>query len=282
MLISDKWIDYQLLDASKGKKLEKIGRNIFIRPDPNAVLDQDMFPKLWNKADALYHRSNKGGGSWEFRKNINPYIINYGDLKISVKAMNFKHIGFFPEQAINWDWIRNKIQNSQRKIKVLNLFAYTGMASMAALKAGASVCHVDASKGIIAMAKENAALNDLSGGEIRYIADDCLKFVSREIRRGNRYDAIILDPPSYGRGANGEIWNIEDNLCEILRKCRQLLSDNAVFVLLNTYSTGLSAQNVENVMNVSLGVKSSSQEIGLRLNDTEIILPCGVSSRCEL
>lgn len=282
MLISDKWIDYQLLDASKGKKLEKIGRNIFIRPDPNAVLDQDMFPKLWNKADALYHRSNKGGGSWEFRKNINPYIINYGDLKISVKAMNFKHIGFFPEQAINWDWIRNKIQNSQRKIKVLNLFAYTGMASMAALKAGASVCHVDASKGIIAMAKENAALNDLSGGEIRYIADDCLKFVSREIRRGNRYDAIILDPPSYGRGANGEIWNIEDNLCEILRKCRQLLSDNAVFVLLNTYSTGLSAQNVENVMNVSLGVKSSSQEIGLRVNDTEIILPCGVSSRCEL
>lgn len=282
MLISDKWTDYQLLDAFRGRKLEKVGKNIFIRPDPNAVLDQALFPELWDKADGVYNRSSKGGGSWEFKKNINPFIINYGDLKIQVKAMNFKHIGFFPEQAVNWDWIRSKIQKSQRKIKVLNLFAYTGIASLAALKFGASVCHVDASKGIISMAKENVALNGLSGGEIRYISDDCLKFVSREIRRGNVYDAIILDPPSYGRGTNGEVWSIEENLCEILRKCRQLLSDKAIFVLLNTYSTGLSAQNVENVMNVAIGIKSCSQEIGLRVGSSDIVLPCGVSCRCEL
>lgn len=281
MFISDKWIDYQLIDAFKGKKLERFGKNIFIRPDPNAILDEALFPEMWQNIDAEYHRSKKGGGCWNFNKNIAPYIISYGDLKMQIKPMNFKHVGIFPEQAANWDWIRGKIEKSQRKIKVLNLFAYTGMATVAALKSGASVCHVDSSKGIISMAKENVAINGLKNSEVRYIADDCLKFVSRETRRGNFYDAIILDPPSYGRGTNGEVWNIEENLCEILRKCKEILSDKAVFVLLNTYSTGLSPQNLTNIMKFIIGEKSYSQEIGLRVNNTEIILPCGVSSRCE-
>ena len=248
MLLSNEWIDYECLSAGNGEKLERWGNVILRRPDPQA-----MWPiknsNLWNNIDAFYHRSNKGGGYWEYKKQLPDYwIIKYKDLKFKVSPTNFKHTGLFPEQAANWDFSINKIKNSKRKIKVLNLFAYTGGATMAASYAGADVVHVDASKGMVEWAKENMKLCGLENNKIRFIVDDCLKFVQREFRRGNKYDVIIMDPPSYGRGPNGEMWKFEDNLYNLINECLKILSDEPLFFLINAYTTGISSTVLCNIL----------------------------------
>jgi 23S rRNA (cytosine1962-C5)-methyltransferase len=283
MWSADKWKEYSLLDCSDGCRLEKWGEYTLIRPDPQVIWKDCRAHSAWKKADAVYNRSKSGGGSWNENKLPEEWKINYRDLTFSIKPMGFKHTGLFPEQAVNWDWFSDLIKNANRPIKVLNLFAYTGGATVAAAKAGASVCHVDASKGMVQRAKENAALSGLSDAPIRYIVDDCFKFCEREKRRGNTYDAIIMDPPSYGRGPNGEKWTLEDNIDSFVALASTLLSDNPLFFLLNSYTTGLSASTMGYIVGKNIipkhGGKVISDEIGLPVEQTSWSLPCGASSR---
>ena len=280
MRCTDNWLDYELLDASKGERLERWGNKILIRPDTQIIWNTEKTDYRWKKAAARYIRSNSGGGHWDFYKKLpETWNITYPGLGFVIKPMGFKHTGVFPEQAINWEYAMNKIKNAGREISVLNLFGYTGGATVACLKAGASVCHVDASKGMIQLAKENAALSDVADKPVRWIVDDCVKFVNREIRRGRRYDAIIMDPPSYGRGPNGEVWKLETELYPLLELCIQVLSDNPLFFLLNSYTTCLSPSVMEYSLGVTVGKryngKISSSEIGLPVTKTGLVLPCG-------
>ncbi len=283
MWIADNWSDYRIIDTSSGEKLEKWGKYVLVRPDPQVIWHTDKKNALWRKADASYKRSKSGGGAWNENKLPESWVIGYRDLKFLIKPMGFKHTGLFPEQATNWDWFSDLIKEANRPIKVLNLFAYTGGATVAAAKAGASVCHVDASKGMVQSAKENARLSGLENAPIRYIVDDCKKFVEREIRRGNKYDGIIMDPPSYGRGPTGEIWKIEENIDEFVELVSGVLSDNPLFFLLNSYTTGLSASTMKYISDTRLLTKfdgkSEADELGLPVEDSGLALPCGSSVR---
>ncbi|MBO5179787.1 MAG: class I SAM-dependent methyltransferase [Clostridia bacterium] len=284
MIISKDWKDYEILDMANGEKLERWGNIILIRPDPQIIWKNKSKPELWKNAHAHYHRSKSGGGSWEYLKKIpESWQISYKDLIFNLKPMGFKHTGLFPEQAANWDFMIDKIKNAGRPIKVLNLFAYTGGASVACSYAGASVCHVDSSKGMTSWAKENVASSGLSDNPVRFIIDDVIKFVQREIRRGNKYDAIVMDPPSYGRGANGEVWNIEDSLYTLVELCTQVLSDKPLFFLINSYTTGLAPTILSNVLSLTIKKKGkiSSGEIGLPMKDSKLVLPCGIYGRWE-
>jgi len=284
MLLADKWNDYCLIDASDGQKLEKWGDFYLVRPDPQAIWSHRSEKKLWDIAHAVYHRSKSGGGSWEYRQALpDAWQINYRNLTFNVKPMGFKHTGIFPEQAANWDFIIDKISNSSRPIKVLNLFAYTGGATVAAASAGASVVHVDAAKGMVAWAKENAASSGLANAPIRYIVDDCVKFVEREIRRGNKYDVIIMDPPTYGRGPKGELWRFEDELFPLVTKCAKLMSDTPLAFIVNSYTTGISHTVVSNVLSYVIksrfGGTIESDELGLCMSSSSLALPCGYTTR---
>ncbi len=291
MFISRSWNDYELIDASRGEKLERWGDVILRRPDPQIVWSVSAPEKsvLWDKADARYIRSGKGGGSWHtFKKIPESWTIGYENLKFRITPMGFKHTGLFPEQAANWDWFSDIIRSSGRArpdVRVLNLFAYTGGASLAALEAGASVCHVDAAKGMVTRAKENAALSGLAELPIRYIVDDVKKFVEREIRRGRKYEGIIMDPPSYGRGPGGEVWKIEDELFELIELCVKLLDDDPLFFLVNTYTTGLSGSVMKNIYDLTLikkfGGDVDVDEIGLPITNGGLLLPCGYSARWQ-
>ena len=286
-MTSNEWKDYECIDAGNGEKLERWGQYILRRPDPQAIWNLKITNK-WNKVDGHYFRSNKGGGHWEFKNQLpEQWYIKYRDLTFKVTPTNFKHTGLFPEQAVNWDYMMDKIKNSNRSIKVLNLFAYTGGASVACLKAGASVVHVDASKGMVKWAKENVKLSGLEDCPIRFIVDDCLKFVEREIRRGNKYDAIIMDPPSYGRGPNGEVWKFEKNIYHLIIKCMEILSDNPLFFLVNSYTTGISSTVLENILKLTLLERFpkgtiTAGEIGLPITTNDLILPCGIYGRFEM
>ncbi len=286
MRVSNEWIDYECLDAGNGEKLERWGNVIFRRPEPQAmwiVKETD----IWNRVDGFYHRSNKGGGYWDFKNKIkDQWTISYKDLKFKVSPTNFKHTGLFPEQATNWDFMMDKIKNAGRPIKVLNLFAYTGGATMACSKAGAiEVVHVDASKGMTQWAKENMELCNLSNNKIRFIVDDCLKFVEREARRGNKYDAIIMDPPSYGRGPNGEVWKFEENLDTLINACSKILSENPLFLLINAYTTGISSTVLYNILKTLLepvyGGIVDAGEVGLPITNNNLVLPCGIYGRWQ-
>ena len=284
MIISKDWKDYEILDMANGEKLERWGNIYLIRPDPQIIWKDKSNPKLWKKANAHYHRSSKGGGEWEYISKVpDSWQVKYKELTFNLKPMGFKHTGLFPEQAINWEFMMNKIKNSKRKIRVLNLFAYTGGATCACLKAGASVCHVDSSKGMTAWAKENVQSCNLQNCEVRFIIDDVIKFVQREIRRGNKYDAIVMDPPSYGRGANGEVWNIEDSLFMLVELCAKVLSDDPLFFLINSYTTGLSPTILSNVLSLCIKKKGkiSCGEVGLPMKDSSLVLPCGIYGRWE-
>ena len=284
MWISDQWKDYELLDTSDGERLERWGKYSLIRPDPQVIWHTDKKHPLWKKADACYRRSHSGGGAWNENRLPESWNIGYRDLTFRIKPMGFKHTGLFPEQATNWDWFSDLITRAGRPIKVLNLFAYTGGATVAAAKAGASVCHVDAAKGMVAAARENAALSGLADAPIRYIVDDCKKFIEREIRRGNRYDGIIMDPPSYGRGPTGEVWKIEESIDGFVSLCAQVLSDEPLFFLLNSYTTGLSASSMKYIAALRLcsryGGRAEAEEIGLPVKSSGLVLPCGSSVRC--
>lgn len=274
------WKDYELLDTSAGERLERWGDVILIRPDPQIIWDTPKKNPLWWGAHAVYHRSSTGGGAWqELRKVPKVWSISYKNLRFNLKTMGFKHTGIFPEQAVNWDFVEEKITSARRPLKVLNLFGYTGAATLSAASAGASVCHVDASKGMVAWARENAAMSSLAQRPIRWIVDDCVKFVQREIRRGNKYDGIIMDPPSYGRGPGGEVWKLESELFPLVNLCAQILSEEASFLLLNSYTTGLSPAVMECLLSVTLkkkfGGEVSAEEIGLPVTEQKIVLPCG-------
>ena len=280
MWISDRWKDYEVLDTSDGEKLERWGSYILVRPDPQVIWKTDRTDPLWDKADAIYHRSTAGGGSWQYiRKLPEEWIIEWNGLKMYVTPTNFKHTGVFPEQAANWKIYEKLIQDSGRSVSVLNLFGYTGIASLACLRAGASVCHVDASKGMVSQAKRNAQLNGLEDRPCRWIVDDCMKFVKREIRRGNKYDAIIMDPPSYGRGPSGEVWKLELSLDELLSNAGKLLSDNPLFFMLNSYTGGLSHTILDYMVKTSVAPcgkgRVFTDEIGLKVSKKDIVLPCG-------
>lgn len=284
MYLADKWTEYKLIDARNGEKLEYWGKYLLRRPDPQAVWSEQSEEKLWNKTDAWYHRSNSGGGKWQyFTKLPERWEINYRDLTFNIKPMGFKHTGLFPEQAVNWDWFSELIKNAGRPIRVLNLFAYTGGATVAALAAGAEVVHVDASKGMVTWAKENVVSSGLGDRPVRYIVDDVIKFVQREGRRGRQYDAIIMDPPSYGRGPSGEVWKIEDELYPLIEECMKILSDNPLFFLINSYTTGLSAQILINILTMTIkrkyGGTAEADEIGLPMSSNGLVLPCGISGR---
>ena len=288
MKIANDWKDYEILDMANGEKLERWKDIILVRPDPQIVWKTKQFPAKWKNANARYCRSNTGGGHWEYKTKIpEAWQIKYKNLTFNIKPMGFKHTGIFPEQAVNWDWMMEKIKSQKgREIKVLNLFAYTGGATVACLAAGASCCHVDSSKGMVAWAKENVESSGLKDRKIRYIIDDVKKFVSREIRRGNTYDAIIMDPPSYGRGANGEVWKFEENIEELVSLCMQLLSDNPLFFLINSYTTGISSTVLEDILklnmkNRKINGKFENGEIGLPMSESDLILPCGIYARCE-
>ncbi|MCI9610802.1 MAG: SAM-dependent methyltransferase [Eubacterium sp.] len=284
MWIADQWKEYEVIDCSNGEKLERWCRYILLRPDPQVIWSTPKTDRHWKKLNAHYHRSTKGGGEWEFFDLPQQWDIHYGALTFHLKPFSFKHTGLFPEQAVNWDWITAKIRNAGRPVKVLNLFAYTGGATLAAASAGAEVTHVDASKGMVAWAKENAAASDLSNAPIRWLVDDCMKFVEREIRRGKTYDAVIMDPPSYGRGPKGEIWKIEDAIYPLLQACTQILSKNPLFFLVNSYTTGLQpavlAYMIQTVMKPYGGI-TDAQEIGIPVSTNGLILPCGASGRWE-
>lgn len=280
------WKDYELIDTSAGERLERWGNVILIRPDPQIIWDTPKSNPMWREANARYLRSQTGGGNWqELKKVPSMWKINYGELTFQLKTMGFKHTGIFPEQAVNWDFAMKKIQASGRPVKVLNLFGYTGAATLACLKAGAEVCHVDASKGMVAWAKENAAASNLGDRPVRWLVDDCIKFVQREQRRGNTYDGIIMDPPSYGRGPNGEIWKLEEQLYPLVEMCVPILSQNPLFFILNSYTTGLSPAVMEYLLNILIqkkfgGVVSSS-EIGLPVTQSGLVLPCGSTAIWE-
>ena len=283
MWIANNWKDYEVIDTSDGEKLERWGDYILVRPDPQVIWHTPKKDKRWNKLNGHYYRSKKGGGQWDFFDLPEQWSINYKELTFNLKPFSFKHTGLFPEQATNWDWCSEKIKNAGRPIKVLNLFAYTGGATLAAANAGASVTHVDASKGMVTWAKENAVSSGLKDAPIRWLVDDCTKFVKREIRRGNKYDAIIMDPPSYGRGPGGEIWKIEDSIYDFVKLCTEVLSDDPLFYLINSYTTGL-APSVLTYM-LSTEVKSkfggtvTSDEIGVPVSGHGLVLPCGASGR---
>lgn len=283
MWIAENWKDYEVIDTSKGEKLERWGKYLLVRPDPQVIWDTKKVHKGWKHMNGHYHRSSKGGGEWEFFDLPNEWSIHYKELTFNLKPFSFKHTGLFPEQAANWDWFSELIRNAGRPIKVLNLFAYTGGATVSAAKAGASVTHVDASKGMVTWAKENAASSGLADAPIRWLVDDCGKFVEREIRRGNKYDAIIMDPPSYGRGPKGEIWKIEDSIYPFLELTSQVLSDNPLFVLLNSYTTGLQPAVLSYMMNTifvnKFGGSVEADEIGLPVSSNGLVLPCGASGR---
>ncbi|MFB0919962.1 MAG: class I SAM-dependent methyltransferase [Oscillospiraceae bacterium] len=283
MWISDKWKDYELIDCSDGQRLERWGSQILVRPDPQAIWATPKANPAWVKPSAKYSRSSEGGGHWEKNGLPESWKIRYCELTFNVKPMNFKHTGIFPEQATNWDFAMDAIKKAERPISVLNLFAYTGAATLACAKAGASVCHVDAAKGMVAWAKENATSSGLGDAPIRWIVDDCAKFVERETRRGKRYDAIIMDPPSYGRGPSGEIWKLEDNLWDFVCLCASALSDEPLFVIINSYTTGLSPSVLtyisESVFTKKFGGHSESRELGLPVSESGLHLPCGASCR---
>lgn len=287
MVISDQWKSYEIIDASNGEKLERWGDIYLLRPDPQVVWNNgNLMDKYRDMIDAVYHRSNKGGGAWENLKSIpGQWKINYKDLTFNIKQMGFKHTGLFPEQASNWDYMIEKIKKSKRKIKVLNLFAYTGGATVACLSAGASVTHVDASRGMVDWCKENVKSSGYEDSDVRYIVDDVVKFVQREIRRGKKYDAIIMDPPSYGRGANGEVWNIEKNLNYLIEICQDVLSDDPLFFLINSYTTGMSATVLYNILSLTVNTKHngivSCGEVGLPIKNNSLVLPCGIYGRWE-
>ena len=280
MWLADNWKDYEVLDTSAGEKLERWGKYILVRPDPQVIWNTPKDDPLWRKYDARYARSSTGGGKWQNLRLPAQWQVRYKELTFQVKPMNFKHTGLFPEQAANWDFAMDQIRRAGRPIRVLNLFAYTGGAT-----AGASVCHVDAAKGMVAWAKENARVSGLQDAPIRWIVDDCAKFVEREIRRGKTYDAIIMDPPSYGRGPGGEVWKLEENLFPFVKLCARVLSDKPLFVILNSYTTGLSPSVMEYLLGVQLqkrfGGKVSSDEIGLPVTSTGLVLPCGSTAIYE-
>ena len=285
MNIAHNWKVYEILVMADGEKLERWGNIFLVRPDPQIIWKEKQFPNKWKNINARYNRSKTGGGSWENTSNLpKAWQVKYKNLTFNIKPMGFKHTGLFPEQAVNWDWMINKIQNEEREIKVLNLFAYTGGATVACLSAGASVCHVDSSKGMTAWAKENVISSGLEKSSVRYIVDDVFKFVNREIRRGNKYDAIIMDPPSYGRGANGEVWKFEENIDELIKLCSKVLSDNPLFFLVNSYTTGISSTVIENILKMDLMLKNgkySCGEIGLPMADSSLTLPCGIFAKWE-
>ena len=284
MWLTDSWKDYEVIDCSKGEKLERWGDYILVRPDPQVIWDTPRKEKGWHKMNAHYHRSKKGGGEWEFFDLPQQWSIHYRSLTFQLKPFSFKHTGLFPEQAANWDWFSELIKKAGRPVKVLNLFAYTGGATIAAAAAGASVTHVDASKGMVTWAKENAASSGLADAPIRWIVDDCVKFVEREIRRGNHYDAIIMDPPSYGRGPKGEIWKIEESIHPLVKLCAQLLVDRPLFFLINSYTTGLQPAVLSYLIGTELKRfpgKVTADEIGLPVSSNGLTLPCGASGRFE-
>lgn len=286
MRLSDKWTDYELLDCSEGERLERWGNITLIRPDPQIIWKCSGEAPEWNTADARYLRSNSGGGKWDFRKQLpESWKIKYGDLQFMVKPTGFKHTGLFPEQAVNWDFCRELITSANRPINVLNLFAYTGGATLACAAAGASVCHCDAVKGMVDWARTNAKLSGLQDKPIRWIVDDANKFIKREIRRGTRYDGVILDPPSYGRGTNGEMWKLEDCIYDLMQNITELLSDKPLFVLLNSYTTGLSPSVMSYLLQMTVGkrfkIRITSEEIGIPVKQTGLALPCGGTSIVE-
>lgn len=288
MKLANNWKDYEIIDMANGEKLERWKDVVLVRPDPQIIWKDKSFSEKWNKVNARYNRSNTGGGNWEYNKKMpSSWEIKYKNLTFNIKPMGFKHTGLFPEQAVNWDYMRNLIKKANRPIKVLNLFAYTGGATVACSKAGASVVHVDASKGMVKWAKENAKLSGLENNPIRFIVDDCLKFVEREIRRGNKYDAIIMDPPSYGRGPNGEVWKFEKNIYNLIIKCIEVLNEKPLFFLINSYTTGISATVLENILKMTLKSKYpqgkiTAGEIGLPITKNDLILPCGIYGRFEM
>lgn len=286
MWLADGWKDYEVIDCSKGEKLERWGEYLLVRPDPQVIWDTPKKHKGWKKMNGHYHRSSKGGGEWEFFDLPEQWTINYKELTFNLKPFSFKHTGLFPEQAANWDWFSDIIKNSGRpknEVNVLNLFAYTGGATMAASAAGASVCHVDAAKGMVTWAKENAVLSGLDERPIRYIVDDVKKFVEREFRRGRKYDGIIMDPPSYGRGPGGEVWKIENELFGLIESCLNVMSDNPLFFLVNSYTTGMSGNVMSNIYKLTLCKKFGGEididEIGLPVTNGGLVLPCGYSAR---
>lgn len=292
MWIADRWKDYQVIDCSCGEKLERWGRYTLVRPDPQVIWNTPKTEKGWKKMNGHYHRSKSGGGEWQFFDLPQEWLVNYNlaigkELTFRLKPFSFKHTGVFPEQAVNWDWFSKLIadakqKNPEKKINVLNMFAYTGGATIAAAAAGANVTHVDAAKGMVAWARENAAVSGLTEAPIRWIVDDCVKFVEREIRRGNHYDAIIMDPPSYGRGPKGEIWKIEDNIFPLIELCSQLMSDSPLFFLINSYTTGLQPAVLSYMISTALkrfGGKVEASEVGLPVSSNGLVLPCGASGR---
>ena len=286
MRSADQWKDYELIDATGGNRLERWGETILVRHDPQVVWKNEPVSPLWRRADAVYHRSSKGGGSWEYRRPLpQKWKIGYGALKLVVSPTGFKHTGVFPEQAVNWDWYARKISAAGRPVKILNLFGYTGGATLACAAAGAQVCHVDASKGIVAWARENAAASALADKPIRWIVDDCAKFVAREQRRGSLYDGIIMDPPSYGRGPGGEVWKLEDNIYDLIALCAGVLSKQPLFVAVNSYTTGLSPAVMEYILKTTLcgryGGRTSCDEIGLPVSATGGVVPCGATALWE-
>lgn len=283
MWIADHWKNYEVIDTSCGEKLERWGRYILLRPDPQVIWKTEKTVPEWNRLNGHYHRSSKGGGEWEFFKLPEEWTISYRELNFRLKPFSFKHTGLFPEQAVNWDWCSERIREAGRPVKVLNLFAYTGGATLAAASAGASVTHVDASKGMVTWAKENAAASHLEDAPVRWLVDDCVKFVEREIRRGNKYDGIIMDPPSYGRGPKGEIWKIEESIYPFVELAAQLLSDDALFFLINSYTTGLQpavlSYMLSTVIRKKRGGEVQSSEIGLPVSSNGLVLPCGATGR---
>ncbi len=288
MKLANEWKEYKILDMADGQKLEKWGNIILSRPDPQIIWKQKSYPKKWNEINATYNRSKTGGGSWNFNKKLpSNWQIKYKNLTFNIKPMGFKHTGLFPEQAVNWDWMIEKINKARKErkkeIKVLNLFAYTGGATVACLSAGASVCHVDSSKGMTSWAKENVKSSGLEKSQVRYIVDDVIKFVNREIRRGNKYDAIIMDPPSYGRGTKGEIWQFEENIYELVELCTKVLSEKPLFFLINSYTTGISSKVLEDILELTVGKKYKGEiesgEIGLPMENSKLVLPCGIYGR---
>ena len=293
MKVAGNWKDYEILDMANGEKLERWNNIYLVRPDPQIIWNDKQYPEKWKQANARYNRSSTGGGHWDYKKRLpDSWQIKYKNLTFNIKPMGFKHTGIFPEQAVNWDWMMDKIQSeiktTNREVKVLNLFAYTGGATVACLYAGASVCHVDSSKGMVAWAKENVVSSRLQERPVRYIVDDVVKFVQREIRRGNKYDAIIMDPPSYGRGTNGEVWKFEENLPMLIEICMQVLSDNPLFFLINSYTTGTSSMVLENLLKMNMRKKYGKRaddgifengEVGLPMTDSDFILPCGIYSK---
>ncbi len=281
MKVANNWKDYELLEMKNGMKKERWGEYVLVRPDPQIIWTS---PSNFNDYDAIYHRSNKGGGHWEYKRKLKDnWQVRYKDLTFNIKPMGFKHTGLFPEQAVNWDYMIEKIRNANRSIKVLNLFAYTGGATVACLYAGASVCHVDSSKGMVAWAKENVISSNLQDRPVRYIVDDVVKFVEREIRRGNKYDAIVMDPPSYGRGTNGEVWDIEKDLYNLVSLCSKLLSDKPLFFIINSYTSSLSSSILKTILKMIIKEKGTitDDEIALPLKSSDITLPCGVYARWE-